>query len=343
MNHKTKTTKDESGDSDQTLREEVMSQRKEIEAHCDPAHFRVFKRMASNPDNYFVVSFGGGGLPGMAANTALLGILDELEIKPDVKEIWGCSAGATIGGPWSTGCSLNETMDVIKSMNNKNSIDLAKWEIFGKGIFKMLFFKKLPEGLIKGLKFLENIDKLLKVKTFEETQIPFRAIACTDDGHARKVIFRSGPLNKAIMASMCLPGISWPVQDWNGKPYGYFDGGLVEKTPLPSIIEDHLRTGRKTKLVIVCTRFASTQRVKKPVGFLSRITSVFDTLADTIWEAQLIEADQASNCTHIILNPRLPFGSMLDFSAFMINYLWSRKMFKEQLSNAKIAERFGAQ
>ncbi len=342
MSDKTKTTKDENSSSDQAMREEVMAQRKEIEAPCDPAHFRVFKRMASNPENHFVVSFGGGGLPGLAANTALLGLLDELEIRPDIKEIWGCSAGAAIGGAWSTGASLSEIMDMLNSMNSKTAIDLAKWEIFGKGIFKMLFLKKLPEGLIKGRKFLESIDKLLKVKTFEETLIPFRAIACTDDGHARKVIFKSGPLIDAIMASMCLPGLSWPIQDWNGKPYGYFDGGLVEKTPLPSIIEDHLRTGRKSKLIIVCTRFSNTQRVTKPVGFLSRFVSVFDTMAETIWEAQLIETEQASNCTQVILNPRLPFGSMLDFDALFVNYLWSRKIFKEQLSNAKLVQRFDA-
>jgi predicted acylesterase/phospholipase RssA len=341
VNHKTKTTKDESCNSDQTLREEVMAQREEIEAHCDPAHFKVFKRMASNPENYLVVSFGGGGLPGIAGNIALQGLLDELEIRPDVKEIWGSSAGAAIGGTWSTGASLNDTMNILNSMNKK-SVDMAIWEIFGKGIFKMFFLKKLPEGLTKGIKFRENIEKALKAKTFEETLIPFRAIACTDDGHARKVIFRSGPLIDAIMASMCLPGLSWPIQDWNGKPYGYFDGGMVEKTPLPSIIEDHLRAGRKSKLIIVCTRFSNTQRVTKPVGFLSRFVSVFDTMAETIWEAQLIETEQASNCTQIILNPRLPFGSMLDFDSLFVNYLWSRKMFKEQLSNAKLVQRFDA-
>jgi len=35
-------------------------------------------------------------------------------------------------------------------------------------------------------------------------------------------------------------------------------------------------------------------------------------------------------------------GTAFDFSVVRFNYLWARKMFKEQLSNAKIGTRFEA-
>jgi hypothetical protein len=35
-------------------------------------------------------------------------------------------------------------------------------------------------------------------------------------------------------------------------------------------------------------------------------------------------------------------GGMLDFEFVSFNYLWCRKRFKEQLSNARLGMRFGA-
>jgi His Kinase A (phospho-acceptor) domain len=68
----------------------------------------------------------------------------------------------------------------------------------------------------------------------------------------------------------------------------------------------------------------------------------FACLEDQVWEYQALKAREASNCKFVILNPHMKERRAFDFSVVRFNYLWARKMFKEQLSNAKLATRFEA-
>ncbi|MGH8626302.1 MAG: patatin-like phospholipase family protein [Gammaproteobacteria bacterium] len=321
---------------------QLMAQREEIEAPCNPAHYRILKRIASNPDNHLAIGFGAGSAPGLAGNLALAGLLTELGLRPFIKEIWGVSAGAIVGGGWSTGTSVERMLTLLDELDRKGAVDFARWEVLGVGLVRLLLFKQLPAGLVRGRRFRQAIERGLRVQRFEDCEIPFRAIACTDDGRTQKIILRQGPLLNAIMASMCLPGIVFPIADWNGLDYGYFDGAIVEKTPLPSIIEEHHREGRKTQLVVICTHFSDSGRIKKPVGFIQRMLNAMHHLQDEAWEYQALKAREASNCKFLVLNPHMKEGTAFDFSMVRFNYLWARKMFKEQLSNAKLATRFEA-
>ena len=321
---------------------QLMAQREEIEAPCNPSHYRILKRIASNPDNHLAIGFGAGSAPGLAGNLALAGLLTELELRPYIKEIWGVSVGAIVGGGWSTGLSVDHMLSLVDELDRKGAVDFARWEVLGVGLARLLLFKQLPDGLVRGRHFRQAIEHGLRVKCFEDCEIPFRAIACTDDGHAEKIIFRQGPLLNAITASMCIPGVVFPIPDWNGRDYGYFDGAVVEKTPLPSIIEEHHREGRKQQLVVICTHFSDSGRIKKPVGFIQRMLNAMHHLEDEAWEYQALKAREASNCKFLVLNPHMKEGTAFDFSVVRFNYLWARKMFKEQLSNAKLATRFEA-
>jgi hypothetical protein len=109
-----------------------------------------------------------------------------------------------------------------------------------------------------------------------------------------------------------------------------------------SIVEDHFRQARSTQLVVLCTHFDSSARVTKPVGFLSRFVSVLSQLEDALWAHQLDQAKETANCKFMVLNPRIPLGGMLDFALVRPMYLWARRVFKEQLSNANLAARFDA-
>jgi predicted acylesterase/phospholipase RssA len=322
--------------------QQIMAQREAIEAPCNPAHYRILKRIASNPDNHLAIGFGGGSAPGLAGNIALVGLLTELEVRPFIKEIWGTSAGAIVGGGWSTGASVQDMLSLVDDLDHTGAVDFARWEVLGVGLVRLLLFKQLPSGLVRGRRFRNAIERGLRVKRFEDCEIPFRVIACTDDGHAQKIIFHQGPLMNAITASMCLPGVVFPIPDWNGRPYGYFDGAVVEKTPLPSIIEEHHREGRKQQLVVICTHFSDSGHIERPVGFIQRFLNAMNRLEDQVWEYQALKAREASNCKFVILNPHMKEGRAFDFSMVHFNYLWARKMFKEQLSNAKLATRFEA-
>ncbi len=338
MNPKQNMTKELSDDGFQ----DILNKKKEIEAPCNPSHYRVLQRVTSNPDNYLVVSFGGGSAPGLAGNTALMGLLDELDLKKHVKEIWGSSAGAIVGSAWSVGVDAHSGLKMFDDIAADNVLDISRWEVFVKGMFNYFFKKKLPEGFIQGKKFRKHMRNCVENKSFSQTDIPLRLLAVTDDGHARKIVFKEGSIVEAVMASMCLPGACYPVQDWNGKPYGYFDGGIAEKTPLNCIINDYQRSGRKQNLVVICTHFSHLARIKKPVGFMQRFMSVLDSISEDMWEATLFKVEQIPNCKVLILNPHIQYGTGFDFSNIRNNYLWSRKQFKEQLSNSKLAQRFSA-
>jgi predicted acylesterase/phospholipase RssA len=326
----------------QDIFDSLMSEKDEIESPCQPLNYRVLRRIATNSDNHLAISFGGGSVPGIAGNCALAALLEELEIRPHIKEIWGSSAGAVVGGGWSSGTSGEAIRDMVGALHGKGSIDFSKWDILVKGVLRFLFFKKLPDGLVRGRILRKAIVDNLSRQTFEECEIPCRIVACTDDGQARKVIFRKGPLADAIMASMCLPGVFYPVECWNGNPYGYFDGGVVEKTPLLSIIEEHARINRTSQLVVLGTHFSSPECSERPEGFLARSLSTINQLEDTVWEYQVTQGRESANCKFIMLDPHMKMAGMFNFALVYFHYLWARRMFKEQLSNAGLAKRFGA-
>ena len=325
------------------LEAQVLDEADAIEAPCSERQFRVFMRMVTNPDNHLAIGFSGGGVPGIAGNAALLSIMEDLNVGPHIKEVWGTSAGGIVGAGMAVGTNSQEVMELVETGNGrKGVIDVPKWWLIRK-LFNVIFrHGELPQGFVRGAFFDEIFRKGLKLETFEEALIPLRLIACTDDGNLQKVIHRKGLILPAVHASMCIPGLMVPRPDWNGREFGYYDGGLVENTPLVSIIDEHVRLGRESKLLVLCTRFQSSARTHRPKNCVDRILNSYQHLQDVSWTAQQLQADAAEGCKHIIVNPHIIWGGMMDFSKARVNYLICRKQFKEQLSNAGLAARFGA-
>ena len=80
--------------------------------------------MASNPENFLAIGFGGGSVPGIAANTALMGLLDELGIREHIRQIWGTSAGAVVGAGYATGRSAPEMLEFVMSLDRPGTADV---------------------------------------------------------------------------------------------------------------------------------------------------------------------------------------------------------------------------
>ena len=100
---------------------ELEEQKDEIAAPCNPAHYRILKRIVANPDNFFVLGFGAGAIHGLAGNCALAAIIDELELRPHVKQVWGVSAGAVIAGlPFIQDVRSEDTATAFRSTWNAN-------------------------------------------------------------------------------------------------------------------------------------------------------------------------------------------------------------------------------
>ena len=303
----------------------------------EPGRYSTLRRLLTDENNRVVVSLGGGALHGLCGNVAFLRVLEELELQPHVEEVWGTSAGAVIGGGWCAGTPALSILEQVRSLDRPGAIDVPMFR-FAMRILASLWplRRDIPDGFVRGQVFLETISRGLEVRTFEECKIPFRCIACSDDDLQRKV-FRRGDLLSAIFASMSIPGIVVPRPMPDGRCY--YDGGLIEKSPLLSPISDHLTLGDPRRLVLLCTHFGNESRGPAR-GFHQRFLATLYSLESLVWEHQLKEARARENVNLMVLNPRLPGAGMFDFSQTDAMYGEARESFRNVLQNAKIAMTF---
>ena len=300
----------------------------------------AFRRMIDDGEHKLVVSLGGGSLPGLAGNLALVRILEELDLRSRVTEIWGTSAGAVVAGGWASGTKAVDILELVQSLERRGSLDFSLVQ-FGMRMLAAAWplRRPIPSGLIKGARFWETIERGLAVERFEDCAIPFRCIACHDDGQARRKVFRKGQLLPAIFASMSLPGIVEPRPDEDGN--FYYDGGLVEKSPLISPISDHARSGDPRKLLLLCTHYSNEAAPTRAIGFYLRFLHTIYAMEEVTWNYQLAEARSRDDVVLVLLNPHLKDATMFDFKRTVKHYLTARDAFLDVLQNAKLMQTFG--
>jgi predicted acylesterase/phospholipase RssA len=287
-----------------------------------------------------MVCYGGGGVPGLCGNVALARILEQLDLRKHVSEIWGTSAGAVVGGAWATGTTAGEILALLKSLDPRSAKDFCTRELLLSLPF-LSFGRELPDGLMRGRHFATFTKAGLKVENIEQCEIPFRCIACREGGGSVHKVFRAGPIFPAILASFSLPGFLPPYPSDHAAGSYYFDGGMVEKTPLLSPISEHLRSGDKRKLLIIGTRFRNEGMQKTTRGFINWFLRGFYTMQEQLWDYQLNEARSRTDVTLMLLNPRIPDTGLFDFEKVDANYAHARRMFLDLLQNAKVALTFG--
>ncbi len=319
-----------------------LAERRMIEAPLDPDRYTTLNRLIRERGFRLVISLGGGSVPGLCGNVALARIIEELGLLDQVAEIWGTSAGAAVGGPWASGSTALEILESLKSLDRFGAIDVPVGRLLWS-LLKMPFGGRLPDGLIGGKHFATAIARVLRVPDFEACPIPFRCIACSDDGKLRRVVFRRGPLLTSILSSMSLPGIVIPQAIREGEPHGYYDGGLVEKTPLHSPYSEHQRQGETRPLLLLATHFGNDGSMVPARGFVNRFVQSIYALEDVAWHYQVAELRAKSNATLLLLNPHLDDPALFDFSRVTINYLAARATFADLLQNAKLGLSLGAQ
>jgi predicted acylesterase/phospholipase RssA len=318
-----------------------LQRREEIEAPPVLDRFSSLRRMATDERRRFVISMGGGGVPALCGNAALAKLLEELDLRDHIAEIWGTSAGAIIGGGWASGTNADRLREILCSLRGKRMMDIEWWRLV-RGVLFRRFGASFPDAILRGGRFHEAMVSGLSVQNIEDCEIPFRCIACTDDSSGRRKIFREGPLAAAISASMSLPGFLLP-RDAEGSPqHGFFDGGLMEKTPLFSPVADHTSLGDERELLILGAYFG-THQVDPAHGFLERFLVTIDALSEHLWEHQQHETRRQSGLTTLMVDPHINCDSLyFNFGAIDSNYLQSREAFKDKLQNAKIALTLGS-
>jgi NTE family protein len=135
----------------------------------------------------------GGGFARGIAHIGVLKVLEEENIP--VSLVGGTSVGALIGAAYCSGVTIPELEEMATRVRFKH---FARWTLSRYGFAS-------NERMIK---FLSSI---LKVKTFEELQIPL-AVTATDFSTGSGVVFHSGPLADPVRASCAYPGMFLPVK-----------------------------------------------------------------------------------------------------------------------------------
>jgi NTE family protein len=134
----------------------------------------------------------GGGFARGIAHVGVLKVLEEENIP--IQSIAGTSVGALIGAAYCSGVSIPELEEIAAQVRFKH---FAKWTV-----------SRL--GFATNSRMIGFLNRVLKVKTFEELHIPL-AVTATDFSTGEGVVFQSGPLVDPVRASCAYPGMFLPV------------------------------------------------------------------------------------------------------------------------------------
>ncbi|QDU65702.1 patatin-like phospholipase family protein [Engelhardtia mirabilis] len=185
----------------------------------------------------------GGGARG-AAHVGVLQVLEDLHVPVDV--VVGTSAGSIVGGLYCAGYTPDDIADIFEQADWPSllSDEVARDQMWFRRRQDDRRFQVdlelgwrggapvLPPGLVLGRNveaFLERLFlPVIGEAEFDRLRLPFRCVA-TDLGDGSQVVLDSGRLDRAIRASVSLPGVFAPVVI-DGRVL--VDGGVVDNIPL---------------------------------------------------------------------------------------------------------------
>jgi NTE family protein len=214
------------------------------------------------------LALGSGSARGFA-HIGVLNALEENNIPVDY--ISGSSAGALIGGLYSCGIEPNFIAKLAMQIDKKMWTD----------------FTVPKKGIIKGEKIEEILKILTRGRNIEDLDKKI-AIVAADLKDSSEVIFDSGPLYKAIRASISVPGVFEPIY-YDEKIL--VDGGVVDRVPI-SVVKE---MGADI-IIAIDVGFSSYQ---------SRHIQIFDIIQRSIdvMSEQILEADKMYS--DVIIEPSL--------------------------------------
>lgn len=161
---------------------------------------------------------GSGGARGYAH----IGVIEALESRGyEIVALSGCSMGALVAGVYAAG-QLKSYRDWVCKLNYLDVLRLVDvtWN---------------PMGAMNAAKVMNKLSALVGDVCIEDLAVPVTTVA-TDLNRQREVWFQSGPLLKAIRASIAVPGVITPSQ--RGEQM-LVDGGLLNPLPIIPSVATH--------------------------------------------------------------------------------------------------------
>ncbi len=213
------------------------------------------------------LALGGG----FARGIVHVGVLKTLEAEGiTINFVAGTSVGALIGAAYCSGVTPEELEAIAARVRFR---DLARWTLS-------------RYGFATNLRMISFLDRILKVKTFEELRIPL-AVTATDFASGEGVVFRSGPLTDPVRASCAYPGVFLPVTV-NGRML--VDGMLAHS--LPSQLVREMGADR-----VIAVNLKSTWSTKDGPRH------IFDVIGQCFSIAQDMNCTQSRACADLIIEP----------------------------------------
>lgn len=162
-------------------------------------------------DKRIALVLGSGGARGYAH----IGVIDEVVARGyEIVAISGCSMGALIGGIYAAG-QLEGYREWV-----------CKLDYFD--ILKLVDVTWSPMGAMRANRVMSKLESLVGDTLLEDLPVRVTTVA-TDLSRQREVWFQSGPLLRAIRASIAVPGIITPVKLGDQI---LVDGGLMNPLPI---------------------------------------------------------------------------------------------------------------
>ncbi|SFS51471.1 patatin-like phospholipase family protein [Marininema halotolerans] len=214
------------------------------------------------------LALGSGGARGLA-HIGVLKVLQQAGIPVDY--VAGSSIGSLVGVMFAEGLDLEMMEKLAIHLKRKYWLDLT-----------------IPRlGFLTGKKVKELIRLLTKGKHMEELPLP-TAVVATDLVKGERVVFRSGPIDVAVRASISIPGIFEPVTV-NGRTL--VDGGVIDRIPITVVKE----MGADIVIAVdVVPKRSSVQ-----------IRTVFDVIAQTLSVMEREILNQKLLDADILIHPDL--------------------------------------
>jgi NTE family protein len=138
------------------------------------------------------VALGGGFARGIA-HIGVLRVLEQEGIP--IRVIAGTSVGALIGASYCSGLTPDELHRIARTVRFTT---FARWTISRC-------------GFASNDRMVSFLERILKVKTFEELRIPL-GVSATDFNTGEGVIFHTGSIIDPVRASCAYPGMFLPVE-----------------------------------------------------------------------------------------------------------------------------------
>jgi len=159
--------------------------------------------------------------------------------------IAGTSAGSVVAACYAFGVPMEEVAKAARKIN---------W-------FKLSRMSYSVTGLASNAVIGETMIALIgRDARIEDADIPL-AIVAADISTGEKIVFRSGSVANAVMASTCIPGLFAPVSFENRL---LVDGGLVENLPIAELPG----MGAEITIGVNLERWRSYKRPRHAVGVL---------------------------------------------------------------------------